>query len=523
MRYLPFARSCALTFSLAVLTAFGTAQLRTYGRTPGETAAGATPTNISPPGEPPREFRGVWLTTVANMDWPRKGSPVATQQRELLEMIETAARLHLNAIIFQVRPCGDALYASQLEPWSEFLTGRQGQSPTPAWDPLEFVIRESHKRSLEVHAWLNPYRASHPTESGPKAPNHISSLRPDLVKKYGKYTWMDPGEPEVTQHTLNVVMDIVRRYDVDGIHFDDYFYPYRERDASGKLMPFPDDASWAKYKATGGTLERDDWRRESVNRLVLGCYQNIKATKPHVKFGLSPFGSWRPNNPPGAKTMDPYAELYADSRKWWHQGWVDYLTPQLYWLMDNPSHGFRRMFDWWVQENRAERHLWPGVITSNIALKPAEWTPEEILRKIEYSRKQPGAPGLVHFRMNAFTRNMAGINEKLLAGPYAGFALVPKSPWIDNTAPAQPRLEMVTGETAAAGQLILKWTATEAEPVKHWCLYQLTNGSWTWVPVGADQTQVVINTSTAPKPTAVALSILDLAGNESPRSILAIP
>ena len=211
--------------------------------------AGGARTRLAPGVEAPppvrREFRGVWVATVANIDWPsRPGLPADSQRAELVRMLDLAARMRMNAIVLQVRPAADALYPSELEPWSEYLTGAQGRPPEPLYDPLAFAVEEAHRRGLELHAWFNPYRARHPTAASPAAESHISRTHPEVVKEYGRYLWMDPGEPLVRERTLNVMLDVVRRYDVDGVHIDDYFYPYPERDSSGAVVPFPDDPSW---------------------------------------------------------------------------------------------------------------------------------------------------------------------------------------------------------------------------------------------------------------------------------------
>jgi len=235
--------------------------------------------SIKPPA-PMREFRAAWVATVANIDWPsRKGLSTGEQKAELLAILDRAAHLKLNAVIFQVRPACDALYASEIEPWSEFLTGTMGKAPEPYYDPLSFAIEEAHKRGLELHAWFNPYRAGHPSAKSPVSPNHITKARPQLVRHYGKQVWLDPGEKEVQEYSLSVVMDVLRRYDIDGVHFDDYFYPYKELDRSGNEVDFPDDTSWKRFGATG-KLERDDWRRQNVDSFVQKVYDSIKATKP---------------------------------------------------------------------------------------------------------------------------------------------------------------------------------------------------------------------------------------------------
>jgi uncharacterized lipoprotein YddW (UPF0748 family) len=306
--------------------------------------------SIKPP-IPMREFRAAWVATVANIDWPsRKGLTTAEQKAELLAIVERAAQLKLNAIVFQVRPACDALYASEIEPWSEFLTGTMGKAPEPYYDPLAYVIDEAHKRGIELHAWFNPYRAGHPSAKSPVSARHVTRTHPELVRHYGKQLWLDPGEKEVQEYSLSVVMDVVRRYDVDGVHFDDYFYPYKEIDRSGNEMEFPDEASWKRFGA-GGKLERDDWRRENVNAFVEKVYASIKATKPWVKFGISPFGIWKPENPPQIKGFDAYSKLYADSRKWLMKGWVDYFAPQLYWSIASEEQSFPVLLKWWSQQN----------------------------------------------------------------------------------------------------------------------------------------------------------------------------
>jgi uncharacterized lipoprotein YddW (UPF0748 family) len=239
------------------------------------------PSAIAPPVQ--REFRGVWLVSVGNMDWPsRPGLPVAQQKSELIAILDRAAALNLNAVVFQVRPSADALYASKIEPWSAFLTGAMGQAPVPFYDPLEFAVQEAHARGLELHAWVNPYRAHFPDDKSRIVASHIARRRPDLVVRYGPYLWMDPGSSEVRAYTVRVVRDIVKRYDIDGMHIDDYFYPYRERNRRRQEIPFPDARTWRAYRASGGSLTRDDWRRRNVDLLVEQLYKAVKAEKPWV-------------------------------------------------------------------------------------------------------------------------------------------------------------------------------------------------------------------------------------------------
>ena len=320
-----------------------------------------------------REFRAAWVATVANINWPSKpGLTSKEQQQEAIALLDFLKSNNFNAVIFQVRPQADAFYQSELEPWSYFLTGEQGKAPEPFYDPLHFWIEAAHDRGLELHAWLNPYRAHHTT--GKAVTEHsIIKKRPELVVKLqdGQY-WMDPSLEGTKEHSTAVVMDLVKRYDLDGIHFDDYFYPY---DSYNGGKDFPDDKSWAAYRAGGGDLSRGDWRRESVNSFISNLYKKIKAEKPHVKFGLSPFGIWRPGYPESISGYDQYDKLYADARLWLNKGWIDYFTPQLYWTINKIPQSFPVLLGWWKSENLQKRHLWPGISvdlgeTRKILMKP---------------------------------------------------------------------------------------------------------------------------------------------------------
>jgi uncharacterized lipoprotein YddW (UPF0748 family) len=278
------------------------------------------------------------VATVANIDWPsRPGLPAAAQQAEALALLDRARAIGLNAIVLQVRPAADALYVSALEPWSEVLSGTQGRPPEPPYDPLAFWVDEAHRRGLQLHAWFNPYRARHGRARGALAAMHIATRRPELVRRYDGLLWLDPGEPDAAAHTLAVVADVLRRYDIDGVHIDDYFYPYPAAD-----QPFPDDAPWLRYLKAGGTLARDDWRRDHVDRLVLALWQTVRTTRPQALLGISPFGLGRPEwRPPGIEGFSQYHRLYADVERWLAEGWLDYLAPQLYWPIARPAQSFR--------------------------------------------------------------------------------------------------------------------------------------------------------------------------------------
>ena len=401
-------------------------------------------TDFSPPAAftqyPIREFRAAWVATVANIDWPSEpGLPVEKQKNELIKLLNKAASLNLNAIIFQVRPAADAFYDSPFEPWSNFLTGRMGQAPLPGWDPLEFIIHESHKRGLELHAWFNPYRAGHPSNRSGYSPDHISKTNPEYVHQYGNFLWLDPGLPEVKEHTMNVILDVVRRYDIDGVHFDDYFYPYPSYADNAE---FPDSLAWQRALDSGIELSRDDWRRENVNSLVQELYQRIKEIKPHVKFGISPFGIWRPGVPAFTNGFDAYSDLYADAKLWLNNGWLDYITPQIYYQMGQPAQPFPVMLNWWSEQNHHGRHLWPGLYTSRLWTPDRIWSTDELLGQIYTARAFPGVSGTVHFSMKTFMQNSAGVNQAITAGPYAQQSLIPASDWIPVRKPVKPELSL---------------------------------------------------------------------------------
>ncbi len=381
------------------------------------------------PRIPEREFRGVWVTTVGNSDWPsRPGLSSVDQKRELIAILDCMAATNLNAVVFHTRPNADAFYPSSIEPWSDYLSGELGQAPD--YDPLAFAIDESHRRGLEFHAWLNPYRTRHPLSIPSAYPNHISRAHPEYVRQYGRMWWLDPGEPEVRAYIVEVVRDIVRRYDVDAIHFDDYFYPYPEKDtATGQDIDFPDESSWQKYQAGGGTLARNDWRRENVNLLVRDVGAAIKAEKPWVQFGVSPFGIWRPGNPRSVRGLDAYARIYADSKKWLQSGWVDYLTPQLYWGRSAKQQRFDHLLRWWRRQNSLHRHLWPGLGAHRVANgRPNAFPAQEIVDQIERIRAER-VNGWILFTAKTLMFDRGGITDRLLEiNPTP--VPTPATPWI---------------------------------------------------------------------------------------------
>jgi uncharacterized lipoprotein YddW (UPF0748 family) len=396
--------------------------------------------------EPPREFRAAWVATVANIDWPSKpGLPVDEQQAEALRILDRLVALGMNAVVFQVRPQADALYESKLEPWSYFLTGRQGQAPEPFYDPLEFWIDEAHARGLLLHAWFNPYRANHPSHKGPLSPDSLVEKRPELVVKLGNqgYWWMDPALPAVQEHSLAVVMDVVTRYDVDGVHFDDYFYPYASYHDG---EDFPDQASYDAYRKAGGKLERGDWRRAAVDGFIEKLYRRIRAQKKPVEFGISPFGIWRPGHPDGIQGLDQYEALYADAKRWLNEGWVDYFTPQLYWPIAQIPQSFPVLLGWWDDQNTARRHLWPG---TSIGRARGEAGVTEILNQILLVRGMLRRdPGICMFSMKVLMPEDGALPTALRKGPWSRPALVPASPWLDDKAPRPPKVELAAQDGA---------------------------------------------------------------------------
>jgi uncharacterized lipoprotein YddW (UPF0748 family) len=473
-----------------------------------------TPAVINPPPLPAREFRAAWVATVANIDWPSKpGLPVEQQKAELIAILDHAAKLHLNAVILQVRPACDAIYASQIEPWSSYLTGSMGKAPEPFYDPLAFAVGQAHKRNLELHAWFNPYRAGILASKSVPSANHISKTHPNLVRKYGGYLWLDPGEKEVQDYSLSVVMDVVKRYDIDGVHFDDYFYPYKELDGQKQEMDFPDEASWKRYGAKGKE-SRDDWRRENIDAFVHRVYDSIKAEKPWVKFGISPFGIWQPGYPQQIKGFNSYAKLYCDSRMWLANGWVDYCSPQLYWSIEIPATSFPALLKWWSNENLKHRNIWPGLNSDKVGRKPKSeertWTADEIVNQIRIARHEnSGSAGVIQWSMKALMQDRGGLATKLENGIYAEPALVPASAWLENRPPGKPRLRKFDRGT-------FTWESSGMEKVSEWVLQTRSDNQWHTIILPGETREQVLTGS----PDAVSLTAIDRCGVASAPIVL---
>lgn len=469
--------------------------------------------------KPVREFRGVWVATVANIDWPSApGLPSQKQRMEAIKLLDRCHTLKLNAVILQVRPQCDLFYPSNIEPWSYFLSGEQGKPPDPPYDPLEFWIEESHARGLELHAWVNPFRANHPKHHGKFSPQSIAMRRPDFVLPLGNegYYWLDPGHPQARDHTMAVISEIVERYDVDGIHLDDYFYPYPSYNNN---VDFPDQISWTRYITEGGSLSRSDWRRKNVNNFVRNLYEQIKLIRPTIKVGLSPFGIWRPGHPADAIAgIDQYEQLFADARLWWQQGWLDYFVPQLYWRISSSGQSFPELLTWWKHHNNKDRHLWPGLYTSKVI--DSQWPIDEIPEQIALTRNIIQDSGHVHFSIQSLLGKDGPSKEfalKLATQLYQLPALVPSSPWLDDVPPAAP---IVSQPLRLNGRIELSWRRAESEEAFLHVVYSKTNKGWNYEIVpGTRRSHSFFSVQQDMKWEAFAVSSVDHAGNESQPAI----
>ncbi|WP_291403242.1 family 10 glycosylhydrolase [Daejeonella sp.] len=386
---------------------------------------------------PKREFRGVWIATVANIDWPSKpGLNSDIQKSELIRILDAHHKTGINAVIFQIRPATDALYGKSRELWSRFLTGTQGKAPTPYYDPLEFAIEEAHKRGMELHAWFNPYRATFDLIDFNTSPNHITKQKPEWFFTYGGKKLFNPGLPEVRQYIVDVILDVVKNYDIDGVHFDDYFYPYPEAN-----QPLKDSETFKKHGS--GFKNIDDWRRNNVDTLIHALSNNIRITKKHVKFGISPFGIWRnkSQDPLGSVSngFDGYGKLYADARKWVQRGWIDYLNPQIYFPFGYQVAPYDKLTDWWA-DNAFGKHVYIGQAAYRATENRLGWSNrQQIPDQIRYLRKNSNIQGSVFFSSKSVTNNLAGVQDSLRTNFYRYPALQPTMPWIDAVKPNAPR------------------------------------------------------------------------------------
>lgn len=465
--------------------------------------------------EPPREFRAAWVATVANIDWPsRPGLPMQAQQAEALAILDCAVQTRLNAIVLQVRTSCDALYESSLEPWSEYLSGEQGRHP--GYDPLAFWIAQAHARGLELHAWFNPFRARHNSARSPAHEGHVSRTQPQWVHRYGDLQWMDPGDPQAAQHTLAVVADVLKRYAVDGIHIDDYFYPYPVRPVGAPptdpTIEFPDDRAWQQAQASGSAqgLTRAQWRRRNVDDLVRGMHEQVRRIKPQARFGVSPFGIGKPAlRPPGIAGFSQYDQLHADVERWLEQGWMDYLAPQLYWPRAQTAQAFGVLLDYWRQQNPRGVHVWPGLYTSRIQDAAPSWMPEEIEGQIQHVRQVAPGTGHLHFSMVALLKDRRGVASQLRQGLYAESALAPATPWL--ASPQAPTVRLQLQSQGARVTVQAQGSPTTARLL----VWQKQAGRWSWRLHPTSQLRLEQEGLQA-----LAVAGLDAAHNQGPRRVL---
>jgi uncharacterized lipoprotein YddW (UPF0748 family) len=412
---------------------------------------------------PVRQFRALWLASVVNIDWPSEtGLPAKQQRDEYVAWLDLAKDLGLNAVISQVRPTADAFWKSHFEPWSVYLTGTQGKSP--GYDPLKFQIEEAHKRGLEYHAWFNPYRVAMTEDASTLIDSHPARKNPDWVFPYGGKLYFDPGIPEVTDHVLDSMLDAVLRYDVDGAHFDDYFYPYP---VDGEEVP--DQETFETY--SDGTQSIEDWRRSNINDLVRRMHERIQAKKPWVKFGISPFGIWRnaANEPNGSDTTgsESYEIISADSRTWVKEGWVDYINPQIYWEFGNPAADYQVLARWWADTVKdTDVALYIG----EAAYKAVDGTftdVDELSKHLDLDAELDEVDGNVYFSAVSLRDDTTGSVAQLVADHYQYPALVPVIDHLKGKAPKAPTILRVTKETDGVH---IRWKSPGATNVAVWYL-----------------------------------------------------
>ncbi len=425
-------------------------------------------------GGPKRELRGIWVATVSNIDWPSPRNYNAFKQKEeFIDLLNSHQKTGFNAIFVQVRTAADAFYAKGPEPWSTFLSGLQGQAPKPFYDPLEFMIQESHARGIEFHAWLNLNRASISTKSLLDA-KHVVRQHPEWLLTYNGQHTLNFGIPQVRQYIANLVKNLVEQYDIDGIHFDDYFYPYP---IANQVLR--DQETYEKYHLPDETLA--DWRRRNVNELIQDISLTIKNSKPKVKFGISPFGIWRhqsvanPDGSPTRKGLQSYDDLFADTEKWMREGWVDYLAPQLYWGTAHKVAPFEPLAKWWSAHNYG-RPIYIGHAAYHLS---DQWAPAELEKQLGISRGLSNVQGSIYFSSNLLMRNVKGFRDSLRSTHFSNIALVPPMLWKDSIAPTAPHT-VVLGKKGMEWQLSWKpgEPSTDHDPADYYVVYRIKKGEF---------------------------------------------
>ncbi|HEY1010358.1 MAG: family 10 glycosylhydrolase [Daejeonella sp.] len=436
--------------------------------------------NVFAQSPPKRELRGVWISTHISLDWPNRTHTPVQQQTALKGILDHNKATGMNAAYFQVRSQSDAMYPSALEPWSYYLTNNQGTAPSPLWDPLQFAIEETRKRGMEFHAWINPYRAvatlANANNPAQYAPTHVSKTHPEWMLTVGTVQILNPGLPEVRDHVTNVIVDIVKRYDVDGIHFDDYFYP---NGTSG------DDAAYnADPRGFPATVAgRADWRRDNVNLLIKRVSDSINVLKPWVKFGVSPSGIYRsstdPNigSPTSAGALQHYSSLFADTKKWIQSGWVDYLTPQVYWYIGQAGSDYKLLVPWW-NNNSFGRHIYIGM--ADYKVNTTGWlSRSEIPNQVRLNRANPNVFGQTHFRHAFLVGNLLNYRDSLKNHFYNKPALLPAMTWKDSVPPVAPSALALN---RTSGSVTLSWTrppvsGSEFDKVRRFAVYRSSSSS----------------------------------------------
>jgi len=379
-------------------------------------------------GQARPEFRGVWVATVDNIDWPSQGNfNTDSQKTEFIHLLDMHQRNGLNALIVQVRPCTDAFYPSQYEPWSEWLTGTQGKPPIPYYDPLAFMVTETHKRGMAFHAWMNPYRAEFNLSNSSISATHITKLHPEWFLTYGDKRYFDPGNKQAQQYVTAVVTDVVSRYNIDAIHFDDYFYPYR---IAGK--EFPDETSYQQF---GKGMKKDDWRRSNTDSIIAKLSRAIKKENSKCQFGISPFGVWRTQEKDpveGSKTngaSSNYDDLYADILLWLKKGWIDYVAPQLYWEFGHRIAPYEVLLNWWSKHTYGKQcYIGLGIYRAGTN---APWKDvNQLPRQIEALRNTPNISGMIFFSSKTFEKNPNGWSDSLRLNYFKEPASLPQMKWL---------------------------------------------------------------------------------------------
>ncbi len=420
---------------------------------------------------PKHEFRGVWVATVANIDWPTTQGLTSEEQKQAFKDLVTFHKQNgMNALVVQVRPNADALYSSPYEPWSRWLNGREGKAPDPYYDPLEFMIKECRGQQMEFHAWFNPFRAVFGGDTTALDSSHVHFKHPEWIRFYGKHGYLDPGVPEARQFSVDVIMDVVNRYDIDGVHFDDYFYPYRI-----DSLDFPDSLSFATY---GDSLQiKDDWRRENINQFIEAVHDSIESVKPAIKFGVSPFGVWRnrDRDPLGSDSQagqTTYDDLYADIRLWLKNGWIDYVAPQIYFSIGYPPADYEKLLDWWTR-NTFGKQLYIGQAAYKVDNNHDEnWKlASQIPEQVRMNRRNFQVDGSIYFSARSFLKNPLHLNDSLRKKIYRYPALTPAMAWNREenlAAPAPPQKLQIARH---GHQVLLQWEGNIHQDVRQYVIY----------------------------------------------------